>query len=161
MCESTYAGCANCGATTESMTFWCDEQRREYAHVDEHGDMTEFFDSSDGDTIDSGYSCSECGSENTSVDPEREPDECDCAECDPKFVLLRRTSHLRKPDLAMEASGNVPEIRELFADRARTVVPISADKALDLYANVGLPPGVEVDLTTAIPDYLLPEEAAA
>lgn len=170
MCESTYVGCSNCGATVDQMSYWSDEQRREYMTLDESGQPYDYVDSGEPETYDSGYACSSCGSENTAVDDEREPDECECRECDPEtaitepeedetIVLLRRFLHDSKPDLHDDTP---PEVVKLFSDRAISVVPVRADRAAELYENDWLPRGhAEVDLTTVIPDSLQPEEAAA
>lgn len=170
MCEATYVGCANCGATVDEMSYWADEQRREFASLDGNGDPCDWYESSDPETYDSGYSCSSCGSDNTSVDTEREPDECECRECDPDtailepeeddtIVFLRRTDHSRKPELHDDSP---PEVVKLFSDRAISVVPVRADRASQIYTDDWLPRShAEVDLRTFVPTSLQPEEAAA
>lgn len=165
MCERTYVGCSNCGGPVDEMSYWASQSFTEYAHLDEDGDPIDYYNQSEPETHDSGYECHRCESDHVSLDTECEPDECDCRECDPEtailepeddstVVLLRRRLHGHRPPIDEDAP---PEILQLFSDRAITVVPIRAERAVEIYDEIPHD-YANVDVESIVPMHL--QEAA-
>lgn len=137
MCVETYNGCPGCGATHDDITWETSETYTHSWSIDEDGDADDCFESEgQGDTHNERYYCQNCGDHFASLE-EREPEDCDCEECEPEHepddivVLMRRGQHIfTEPDLIKsKALRTIAERRSVKAVRCtyRTACEATAE----------------------------------
>jgi len=158
MCVAHYVACGGCNARASDAVV-ARERRTEYVEypVTEDGEQDTQAEPEygDADYENDGFYCSECGWTGMSLDMDCIPDDCDCAECDPRLdnfdetgvVHLTRTSDSR-PEITHDPDFPIPpEIVRLLTDRSILYLPITVERAIEIEDECYDRP-VRIDLDT-------------
>lgn len=185
MCERTYTACGGCDARVEDSiryvtTLYYTEQRSE--SVDEDGDPNgqseDYGDPDYSDQSESRLVCMECGWEGqqSGLDRECEPDDCECEECQPPDIDNLATDERGEEIVSLRRREGVPAIPErefedwppeitlLCTDRLRHFIPITRKRAeeiaclcrpeldIDVEANSYNREPFYIDIDTIVPE---------